>query len=249
MKTIDVQRYWTPEFSLVHPSARPDMWEETRDKWIAAASNQANFEYVVCFDFGRHQVDGERAKPARVVWNYGLHCSVDATNHAAACAVGKVLVVISDDIYPCPNWDRELKTVKRLWGSEECVVRVKTGGTADRRGLMAVQILNRKRYEALGYLFHPSYLSMYADDDFSLHAMADGVVVDTDILMPHHHWTTGERQMDEVYAAQNEKARYEWGHDVLQYRQQQHFVPEMPLGIMEARAAQFHAVPAIEEAA
>jgi len=248
MKAIDCQRYWTPCYSVIHPSARPEMWEDTRDKWIKAASNQANFEYVACFDFGRHQVDLERAKPARVVWNYGLHCSVDATNHAAACAVGKVLVVISDDIYPCENWDRELKKVKQLWGSEECVVRVKTGGTMDKHGLLTVQILNRKRYEKLGYLFHPSYLSMYADNEFTAHAEQDGVVVNTDIVMPHHHWSNGMRQMDPVYEAQNERSRYEWGEQIFGYRSQYEFAPEMPDGIMETRRDQFYGAP-VEQAA
>lgn len=183
-------------------------------------SSVGSAEYVVCFDFGAaDSVTPEQAKPARLVRNLGRHCSVDATNWAAASAVGRVLVVISDDIYPCQNWDLELKKVGQLWGDKECVVRVKTGGVADARGLLTVQILNRRRYERLGYLFHPSYESMFADDEFTLHAERDGVVVNAPhITFPHLHWSTGDRPMDDVYQRQNAPGRYERGEQNLRSR-------------------------------
>jgi hypothetical protein len=149
------RRGWIPDFSIVYPSARPHEVRSTMDKWIAAMSKVGIAEMVVCCDFGTTRLTSKDVAPARLVWNYGRQCSVDATNHAAACSVGRVLVVISDDIFPCQNWDQELKKIGALWSDRECVVRVRTGGTADQRGLMAVQILNRKRYERLGYLFHP----------------------------------------------------------------------------------------------
>lgn len=240
------RRSWTPAISLVHPSARPEEALKTMRAWLKASSKQAEIEYVICFDYGRHEIDVADYEPARVVWNYNLPCSVDATNHACQCAVGRVLVVISDDIYPCPLWDLKLKQIPRLWGEKECVVRVKTGGGADQRGLMAVQIANRTRYERLGYLFHPSYLSMYADDEFSLHAAQDGVVVEApEITFPHHHWSHGgalHRPMDPVYAAQNGRERYAWGEQILRYRKARDFGPEMPDGIMEARRNQFYCI-------
>jgi hypothetical protein len=104
---------------------------------------------------------------------------------------------------------------------------------------MAVQILNRKRYERLGYVFHPSYLSMFGDDEYSLHAEVDGCVVNTDIMFPHHHWTTGERAMDDVYRRQNDPTRYQWGHAVMSQRYAAGFPVEMPPGTMEARLEVF----------
>lgn len=206
------RRGWAPKFSVVHPTARPSEWKAARDKWIAAASKAVDAEYVVCPDLGRHVISPKEASPARVVYNTGRHCSVDATNAACAAAVGRCLVVISDDIYPCEHWDIELGKIGRLWSGQECVVRVKTGGTADARGLLTVQILNRERYERYGYLFHPSYVSMFSDDEFTEQAHRDGVIVNApQILFRHEHWTTGERPMDDVYRAQNAKERYEQG--------------------------------------
>lgn len=213
------RRSWTPKFSIVHPSARPHEWKATRDRWMRAMSKIGEAEYVICFDFGTCDITPKEAAPARLVWNTGRQCSTDATNHAAQCAVGRCLVVISDDVLPCENWDVELGKIGALWGDKECVIRVRTAGTADARGLLAVQILNRRRYERLGYLFHPSYVSMFGDDEFSLHAERDGVIVDAPhILMRHLHWTTGEREMDEVYFRQNHRERYHYGRRLLDWR-------------------------------
>ncbi len=238
------RRSWVPDFSVVHPSARPEEALSTMRKWLKAASRQVSLEYVICFDWGRHEINPKDYEPARIVWNYGLYCSVDATNHACECSIGRTLVVVSDDIDPCECWDRKLKAVDQLWGEKECVVRVSTGGTADARGLMAVQILNRVRYERIGYLFHPSYISMYADDEYSAHADDDGVVVGRpDIRFPHYHWAhQGElhRESDEVYALQNAPERYAWGEQIIQFRGAQNWRPEMPEGIMNARINHYY---------
>jgi len=235
MKIQDLHRRWIPDFSLVHPSARPKEWAATRDRWIKAASPIADFEYVVCFDAGT-DVTPEQAAPARLVWNHWTKCSVDATNVAAQCAIGKVLVVISDDIYPCDDWDQQLKNIPQLWSGEPCVVRVSTGCATDEGGLLTVQILNRERYEQVGYLFHPSYVSMWADDDFTQHAEMDGVVVEAKhILFSRGRGPISERRTDQVYRRQNDPARYDYGAAVLAYRKQTEFPRMMPQKLMDMR--------------
>jgi hypothetical protein len=169
----------------------------------------------------------------------GKHCSVDATNMAVACTTGDVIVVVSDDFEPCRNWVDELYKIPELWQDRETVLKVGTGGTADDRGLLTLQILNRKRYERFGYLFHPGFVSMYADDDWSDAARRDGVVVDaTHLTFPHHHWSHDSSvEMDEVYRLQNEPARYKFGEALYRWRRDRGFPVEMPAGFMAARAA------------
>lgn len=227
-----------PAFSIVHPSARPDEFCKTRDLWIETASRIADFEYVAAFDLGADMTP-ERAAPARLVWSLWGKCSNDATNVAALAAVGQVLVVISDDVYPCQDWDLHLRNVPQLWSDKPCVLRVSTGGNADTMGLYTVQILNRARYEQLGYLFHPSYVSMYGDEEFSEHARRDGVVVDArHITFRHDHWSNpggpGE-PTDEVYRKQNDPKRYEYGRRLYAYREARGFPRLMPDELMKAK--------------
>lgn len=218
------------------------MANETAWEWYRTARNKGDIEHIVCFDFGRFFVSQSGwTQSTRIVWNYGLWCSVDATNMAAATALGDVLVVISDDIKPCDRWDEELDKISQLHKlTEPTVVRVATGGPADKRGLMAIQILNRARFEQLGYLFHPSYLSMFADDEYSQHAEDDGIVVTANwIRFPHYHWShKGELSApkDPVYEAQNRQGRYTWGEANFARRQEHGWPISTPLAVMESRA-------------
>lgn len=206
--------------SVVHPSARPAIWWKTRDAWLEHADRPDLVDYVVAFDEGTESpVD---PAPARVAINTGRHTSVDATNAGAAAAKGELAVVISDDIWPCPHWDTELRKVADP--SKEQVIKVRVGGQADERDLFAVQILTQKRYAKLGYLFYPEYLSMYADDEFGEHARRDGVVVDANhLLFEHRHFTMGANGMDEVYARQNGSQRYTLGNRILKMRRKAGF--------------------------
>jgi hypothetical protein len=229
-----------PDFSLCHPSARPEVWPKTRDKWLEAASGTLSIEHVVALDYGTCVPNRSEYGISRIVWNYWAKCSVDATNVAALGAVGHVLVVISDDIYPCHEWDWALRKIPELWGDKPCVVRVSTGGSADHSGLLTIQILNRVRYEQIGYLFHPSYVSMYSDAEFTEHAEADGVVVNAPhIMFRHEHPTTpgSAAEVDEVYQRQNAPERYEYGEALLAFRRERGFPAVMSQELQEMRLA------------
>lgn len=226
----------TPLFSLCHPSARPPaVWQATRDKWLAAAADRGTVEHICAIDFGTPVP--ERG-PSRIAWNLWSKCCVDATNVAAQCSTGSVLLVIADDFHPMEKWDQLLREVPELWEDRETVVRVATAGIADGSGLITLPILNRKRYEAQGYIYHPAYISMYCDDEFTAVAERDHVVVDArHILCYHDHPTTpgSKAQLDDVYHRQNAPARYKYGAALLRFRQEQGFPRTMPEALMAAR--------------
>ncbi len=76
--------------------------------------------------------------------------------------------------------------------------------------------LTRKRYERYGYVLHPEFESMYADNYYSQIAHRDGVVISGRHLgFQHHHYTAGRTEMDAVYAGQNEPAKYFRGRNTL----------------------------------
>lgn len=77
---------------------------------------------------------------------------------------------------------------------------------------------------------------MHSDDEFSIRAAQDGVLVDApDILMRHEHWTTGERPKDSVYERQNAPARYKYGAALLRWRQENGWPAMVPPPFLEAR--------------
>lgn len=194
------------KFSILHTSARPHAWRESYGAWISRALDPESVEYILCADerwgFEDQALQAWRElRPEKnlTVWNTARKCMVDGYAEAAKAATGRILILNSDDM-ECPlEWDRLLWDLMPMW--PEFVLHVSTGWY-DGEKASSIQILSRSRYEKLGYVMHPGYLSMYADDDFLHHAYADGVVIDARHLMfPHKHAAPGA--WDEVYLHQN----------------------------------------------
>ena len=121
-------------------------------------------------------------------------------------------------MYP-KGWDQSLLEVV-AGKTGEFVVHVSSGGPRDNT-LMAPQIMSRARYERLGYVFHPDYLSMYADDEFTEHAYSDGVVIEArHLLFPQSHPHHGTAEWDEVYTWENRPEAYEKGREVFERRKE-----------------------------
>lgn len=238
-----------PKFSILHTSARPHKWQEIFQAWMSAARFPMDVEYILCVDerWGFKTAEGFAEKVNQlqslynkvsgprfqVVWNEGRRCYVDGVNTAARAATGDVLIVNADDQYPMKDWDSYLWQMIPLPPDEkEFVVEVTTGTPQEHeRDLLVMPILSRARYSRLGYVFWPEYESMYADQDFCLHARQDNVVIDArnpDVLFPHKHPMFDEKGWvlkDQIqknwtlqYAEQNRKEAYQLGEVLLKWR-------------------------------
>ena len=244
--------------SLIHPSARPDKALDTALLWLKdyEYSNLRGLplEYVLCCDWDtRVDLEDERISKMysilshceedsgmfKFVYNYGRRCSAEATNVAAAASTYGWLVVVSDDVSPS-----ETGTMAKLYQvMEQCqrsngkwnpyrkvVIAVDTMDQEDPTHTLTVQILNRARYEQLGYIFHPDYTSMYADDEFTRHAKKDGVLHEAlHIKMRHERF-----ERDEVYERQQGPARFAWGEALLRHREK-HGFPRVTPGLESMR--------------
>ena len=229
----------TPKFSVLHTTARPSAWGRSYMEWMRAAHHPEAIEYVLCVDerWGFPPTVGEvlehipylRAR-ITVLYNRQRKCMVDGYNIAASAATGEVLILNSDDMRPPHHWDDLLLAAmgERCGLSDDFVIQVSSGTPADTRSLMVLQILSALRYQRLGYVMYPGYESMYADDDFSEHARADGVVIDARHLMfPHRHpdmalGVAGDN-LDAVYRHQNRQESYELGSRLLGLRRSMGF--------------------------
>lgn len=202
-------------FSLIHATrGRPKQCLSTRAEWIRQAVHPENIEHV----FGVDSDDGETLKAVRsyrhvIVPRNGC---VAAFNAAAAASSGKVLVVMEDDLFPCPDWD--VKLIAALNGRLD-VPTVLRLGNKHRPGnpIGCGYVVTRARYEQNGWVFHPEFRGMYADNDFFLRAQLDGVIVDVEhIQFDHRHpfYTTGRLDADKTYAEENAPAEYKHGEEV-----------------------------------
>jgi len=235
-------------FSICHTTARPEGWQDSYRSWLDMAACPETVEYVLTVDerwgflelpTSGHGTQRGLLRPGidTAVWNTGRKCLVDGANIAAANAFGKILIINSDDFFPCRHWDTKLLAAISkhfsLAGAVDAetldhdfVVRthpgaeyqawldewVKQGRGALVGRLMTLQILSRARYQRFGYALYPEFTSMMADTDFTDAAEHDGAVIEArHIEIEHRHpFVTGAGQ-DAVSTHENETAAHELG--------------------------------------
>ena len=180
---------------------------------------------------------------------------VSGVNECAKHSTGDVLVVIADDFFPCPKWDEEIIDAWRRATTPgrpdfqgniapaECVIWCPTNTPQEfERNIMVAPILFRSRYDRLGYVFYPSYESMYADNDFAEHAQFDYregrcVIIIGNFVLEHRHPFFQPEKMDDAYRAGNHPEAYELGRKLLDARRACNFGDVQQIEIPKRRIA------------
>lgn len=203
--------------SILHATRRAEQAVQAMYAWLSTAFNASAIEWIFAVDEDDSETI-ERLKGFRMVKSKVNGGPVAAWNEAAKASSGKIIVQMSDDWIPCGHWDAAL--VKKFDDKihEEAVLKISDGHRKD--DLMCMAILTRKYYDRYGYLFYPEYFSMYSDNEFSLQAKRDDVVIDgEDIIFRHYHpFFNPEKLMDEVYKRSNAPERYAHGKAILEKR-------------------------------
>lgn len=222
----------SPTFSLVYASRRPNVFIRTINQWHSQAADKSQLEWILCLDsddaaslslipavpeFVRLGVQSDLPSDCVKAWNF-----------AASMATGRVLIAVSDDFVAPPRWDQQLLEVGLgRWIDQEAVIQVDDGQAAR---LVTLPIVTRRRYDRYGYLFHPSYQSMYADDELTAVAVRDGILFGApEVLFQHRHWNSGGRTKDHVDAAHSSAERMLQGRRTFEARRAAGFPTEWPL--------------------
>jgi hypothetical protein len=136
---------------------------------------------------------------------------VEATNEAAKVSAGQILILVSDDMWSPQLWDeRILHKFEMIDGPG--LLQVHDGITSKK---MTIPIMNREAYAKLGYMYHPEYISMFADDDLRATALTHGMYYNaTDILIEHRHFSIGKAKYDKTYQSENSKTAWRKGEKI-----------------------------------
>ena len=93
----------------------------------------------------------------------------------------------------------------------EQVLAISDGHRTDE--LLCMAILNRKRYEKQGYLFHPDFFSVYSDNYFTWAAYKDKVIKEAKhIVFEHQHPVFNKGEWDATYLYSNAQKNFIQGH-------------------------------------
>lgn len=210
------------QISLLHATrGRVAGAKAARDLWLQAAEAPNQIEHIFAFDRDdaesvtglaayRHVIVEERDKGCVAAWNLATRASK-----------GQILIQLSDDWLPIPNWDRIIYERCRDV-SKAGVLRISDGRRVD--DLLCMAIFTRPWLEQMGGDFLcPEYFGVYSDDEFSFRAYEAGVVIDArDIVLTHLHPNYDESMsVDETHRRQNDSARLLEGKDIFVRRNSQ----------------------------
>lgn len=160
-----------------------------------------------------------RHEPVTIITSSATNM-VMASNEGAKVAGQDILVLVSDDMYANQGWDSDLLD----WFAthqDPAILQVHDGIRSD---ILTIPIMNRAAYELLGYLYHPKYISMFADNDLAETAKKHGLYhIDESIEIEHRHYTVGKSSVDETYKKENSSIAWRHGERQFKYRQKMGF--------------------------
>lgn len=183
-----------PKISILHPSwQRPQLARQCYDEWMGKADNPDDIEYVLCLSAKDTFLDDYHMMFANlptchVISDNGL---VKQVNHAATYATGDLIIGVSDD-FGCPyNWDTLL--LNALRDKQDYIVKTQDG---IQPFIITLPIMDRMYYDRFGYIYHPSYFHMYADQELADVGKKLNKTITLPIMFPHRHYTTGQMKKD-----------------------------------------------------
>jgi hypothetical protein len=206
--------------SLLHATrGRPAQALACREAFFRAANVPLGIEHIFAIDADDAASLAALKDYRHVVVKEPRGC-VKAWNAAAAESTGAVLVQLSDDWLPCYNWDDlVVEALGDLTAPK--VLAIHDGHRND--ALLCMAILTRARYEQQGReMFAAEYFGVFSDNEFTVRAYRDGVVVQAQHIVFDHRHPIFEgkpvEQWDETHRRQNAAERYAEGEAIFKRR-------------------------------
>lgn len=237
-------------FALFHPTARPSEWMRACRRFHDTAEHPENCEYILgihrrqnelpeaALDFADYYHFAQErlsdiwgSKNSIVAVNLAEPNVINNSNCAAAHTSGKVLIAVGDYLRPSEGWDTELlKVIPDL--DNPYLVSVSHGSYLPDTWIVTYSILTRALYEQRGYVAWPEYLHYGIDDDFTLMAQRDGMIIEAKhIVWPYLHWSNGKRQLDALDRQRHEQSEaWKIRERVLEERQALNFAGKVSYG-------------------
>ena len=208
--------------SLVHPSReRAVKARATASKWISKMSDDNDVEYILSIDHDDPQkgLYYQWFSIARISIAHNSNV-VQAMNAGALLSIGQIIVCISDDFEPPSHWDKLIIDNYEWW--KDIAIRVNDTITKEEDLILTLPILSRSLYDKLGYIYHPGFTGMWADNDLAEQCKAMGALINRfDLVFPHNHWVNGKAVKDATYNRHNTTESWNIGTKVIEERRKQ----------------------------
>lgn len=197
--------------------SRPTRFFETLDSIVNLMADKRNYTILCTLDeddptMNNQEVIGRLAQFPHLIPVYGTSKSkIDAINRDMEYVTRwDILVNVSDDQkFVAYGWDELIRDGFQINAPEFDGFLFYPDSTA-KNMLPTMSILGRKYYERDGYIYHPAYKSLFADNEAMEIAQARGKLTYMGIqIFDHFHPSYGLADWDEQYVRQQAM----WGED------------------------------------
>ena len=204
--------------------SRPEKFKEVFSLYKNMASGKHELIFVLSFDSDDESMNNDGMKKwlseqgSNVHWFYG-----DSTTKISAVNADMdrdwefdILLLASDDMIPVkPGYDDTIvKDMLEHFPNFDGVLHYNDGLRGDK--LNTLCIMGKKYFDIFGYIYHPSYISVFADNEFTEVSNALGKAKYVDRVIIQHRWM--EQGKDALYQRNENPALYQKDHMVYSLR-------------------------------
>jgi hypothetical protein len=188
---------------------RPDKFFNVLDQYINLASDCSKLAFLISMDFDDQSMNNDSVKEklesyknkTKIIYFYGNSKSkIQACNADLEKVKGwDILMLASDDMIPVIHGydDTIRKDMNDNFADTDGVLWYNDGG---QNNINTLSILGRKYYDRFGYIYHPDYISLWCDNEFTdISLNLNKCYKSETVIIEHQHPAWQKGQYDELY--------------------------------------------------
>lgn len=196
---------------------RPEKFKNVFQKYIDMLSNKHEVEFIITMDEDDSTMNNqeiknwldEKKQKNNIKYFYGNSKSkVEACNADMQGVDGDVLLLAQDDMIPiAKDYDDIIfETFKKSFPDFDGAIKFWDGYRSIEDTLITLMIVGFKLYRKFGYIYHPSYKSVYCDNEQTEIFIKLGKYINSPICIMKHDWVPesfdylhARNESDELY--------------------------------------------------
>jgi len=200
---------------------RPEKFKKVLQLYIDMLSGKHDVRFVITMDEDDSTMNTQEIKewlnslPINIKYNYGhSKTKIEAVNADLDGEEADVLLLASDDMFPeVQNYDDIIfQKFEEFFPDFDGAIKFNdgyryNGSTPDE--LMTLCVMGWSLYKQFGYIYHPEYNSLYADNEQTQVLKNMKKYASSEICLIRHIWTKDRSQWDDLQVRNERQELYD----------------------------------------
>ena len=209
---------------------RPEKFKHILEKSIKYLSGKHDVRFVITMDEDDSTMNTPEVRKwldeieVDLVYYYGnSKTKVEACNANLEGESADIILLLSDDMVPCFEGfdDVIVEGMMDKFPDMDGAIKFCDGLRPPNDYLMTLPVLGWKLYESFGYLYHPSYTSVFCDNEMTLSCLMVNKLAISPVCLFRHQWTP--EPFDELHARNENKEMYQKDGIIFEQRRSNNF--------------------------